>query len=451
MESIQVHFDQITGPMKPMHGVNSGPKTKVFTYDASALFREAGIPFSRLHDVEYPYGSGEFVDIHCIFPNFDNDENDPASYHFGLTDHYIAAIRDVGTEVLYRLGESIEHAPVKRHIHPPKDFAKWARICEHIIRHYNEGWADGHCWNIRHWEIWNEPDLDVKSTNKRMWSGTVAQFHDFYETVAKHLKSCFPQLLIGGPGLASNVSWANDFLCEMQKRNVPIDFFSWHCYTHKAEVMVERSQVFAELMERYGYADAEMYIDEWNYMEDWSNQPPSFKKLVGMCGAAFSAASMIAFQDTRLDMATYFEADVIKEWCGLFEVQDMSIGALAPGKKGGCLKPRKTFYSFSNFNHLYRLGMQTASTDDREHGIYVCAASDEKGKRAIMLTTYRSQLDNTPYVLTMSGLSGETKVTLFLTDRDHDQVCMDTITCHGETARLDLNLCDEQIWLITVE
>ena len=452
MPNINIQFDKILGKMKPMHGVNSGPRTKVFTYDASDLFRQAGIPISRLHDVEYPYGSGEFVDIHCVFPNFDADENDPASYNFGLTDCYIAAIREVGSEVFYRLGESIEHAPVKRHIHPPKDFAKWARICEHIVRHYNEGWADGHYWNIRHWEIWNEPDLDVNSDNKRTWSGTVEQFYDFYETAAKHLKVCFPQLLIGGPALAGSVSWATNFLREMQKRNVPMNFFSWHRYADKVEVMLDRCQQLAQAMEQFGYADAEMYIDEWNYMEDWNNQPPSFKKLVGMRGAAFGAASMIAFQNTRLDMATYFEADVIKEWCGLFEVQDMSIGSLGHKTSRCLLKPRKTFYSFYAFNCLYRLGRQVESKCDKESGIYTCAATNGGNKCAVMLATYRSALDNTAYTLTLNALSaGTSTVSLYLTDKDHDNECVKTLTCDKKVMKIDIQLSDEQVWLITWE
>ncbi len=31
---------------------------------------------------------------------------------------------------------------------PPADFNKWAIICEHIIRHYNEGWADEYLYSI---------------------------------------------------------------------------------------------------------------------------------------------------------------------------------------------------------------------------------------------------------------------------------------------------------------
>ena len=68
MKRITVNFARENGkPVYPLHGVNSGPMTKVFTYDARPQFLEAGFPFARLHDVEYPYGSGEFVDMCDMF------------------------------------------------------------------------------------------------------------------------------------------------------------------------------------------------------------------------------------------------------------------------------------------------------------------------------------------------------------------------------------------------
>ena len=143
--NIKVDFNAKTGKkVMPLHGFNAGPMTQVFTYDARPWFVEGGFPFARMHDAEYPYGSGEFVDIPCIFKNFDADENDPASYNFPNTDEYIRQSLNVGARIIFRLGISIEHSPHKRYVDPPKDFAKWARICEHIIRHYNEGWADGY-------------------------------------------------------------------------------------------------------------------------------------------------------------------------------------------------------------------------------------------------------------------------------------------------------------------
>jgi hypothetical protein len=55
------------------------------------------------------------------------------------------------------LGASIEHGE-KKGTYPPQDYAKWARICEHIILHYTKGWANGFHYDITYWEIWNEPD-----------------------------------------------------------------------------------------------------------------------------------------------------------------------------------------------------------------------------------------------------------------------------------------------------
>ena len=87
MTHVKANFSSLPkGKIRALHGVNSGPMTKVFTYDTRALFREAKFPFSRLHDVEYPYGSGEFVDIPCIFKNFDADETLEENYNFGLSD-----------------------------------------------------------------------------------------------------------------------------------------------------------------------------------------------------------------------------------------------------------------------------------------------------------------------------------------------------------------------------
>ena len=70
------------------------------------------------------------------------DAEDPASYDFVETDDYLKTMRAAGTEPFYRLGQSIEHWIKKYGVNPPADFDKWAAICEHIVRHYNEGWAD---------------------------------------------------------------------------------------------------------------------------------------------------------------------------------------------------------------------------------------------------------------------------------------------------------------------
>ena len=91
MVQVQVDFLQSMGKVKPMHAVNNGPVYK-FAADQRITnidaFREAGIPFARNHDASFcaTYGGSHTVDVHAIFPDFDKDPYDPASYDFAITD-----------------------------------------------------------------------------------------------------------------------------------------------------------------------------------------------------------------------------------------------------------------------------------------------------------------------------------------------------------------------------
>ena len=444
--------------------MNSGPRTKNFTYNAVDLFREARIPYCRMHDVEYPFGSGEYVDIHCVFKNFDADVNDPASYNFCLTDHYLAACREAGADIVYRLGESAMNAPYKEYVKPPKDFQKWAEICEHIVRHYNEGWANGYHWNIQYWEIWNEPDLGTDA----MWTGTQEQYYDLYETTARHLKACFPNLKIGGPANAGNTAKAERFIVEMGRRGAPMDFFSFHKYTWKVEVFQEMYAIIKRMLAENGYPDVEIHLNEWNYMEDWAGSPASFRKLITMKGAAFCGATLIAFQRMGLCVGCYFESDVTKEWCGIFEVKDMvlhrydeddPVGGMGNIPCSNLLKPRKAYYAFRAFGELYSLGQEAESSSDCPQ-VYVCAASD-KENGAIMLATYRCDIWEGRVVqqavcedseIHLQGLpEGGCTIRMYLTDEGHENECVKAYSCEDTSAALKLHLYDEQIYHIMVE
>ena len=232
--TVAVDFSAACGPVKPMNAVNNGPVGRgsgARQHGNFAEYRAARIPFARTHDAaEYiVYGGDHVVDVTAMFPNFDADENDPKNYDFTVTDAYLSDMRAAGTEPFFRLGQRIEHAAKRYNVWPPKDFAKWARICEHVIRHYNRGWANGFKWSIKYWEIWNEADIDEnwqKDGKPRTWGGTPEQFFEFYEIAAKHLKGKFPELKIGGPAFARRMPWGERFLKYQQEHGTPIDFFS---------------------------------------------------------------------------------------------------------------------------------------------------------------------------------------------------------------------------------
>ena len=445
---IQIDFSQKTGQrVMPLHGVNSGPMTKVFTYDAKPQFIESGIPFVRLHDVEYPYGSGEFVDIPCVFKNFDADENDPASYNFANTDEYIRQSLLTGAKIIFRLGVSIEHSPHKRYIDPPADFGKWARICEHIVRHYNEGWADGHHWNIEYWEIWNEPDLHSETSDhskRTTWGGDVNQLVELYTIAASHLKACFPNLKIGGCGFASP---AKDFISEFYRQlsqkspRVPVDFHSWHIYSSNPASMIEGAAKVRAMLCEYGYVEAESILDEWNLMYKWGprvNQAPAYPAMKDHRGAACYAGVLCGLQE-QSDVAAgaYFEADVVKEFCGIFDVDGMCIGGLTKGEEYfATVKPTKGFYAFKRFNTLYRLGEQVALSCDEDR-LYATAAAGEDGVGTMIANVTDNEREIT---VEMKGIRGA--ICLRMTDAAHTDEKLFTMSA-GNAVTLTLTLAPQ--------
>jgi len=312
------------GPIKRMNAVNNGPRInnaeQVYT-GTTGYFRAANVGYSRNHDAAGAGAYGEHVvDISIIFPDFSKNPNKPESYDFTLTDRYVKSIQDAGVEVFYRLGQSIENQPLKKYnIYPPKDNKKWAEICEHIIRHYNEGWADGFHYNIQYWEIWNEPNLewdnDKWKVDPRCWAGSPEQFYDFFEVAVKHLKGCFPNLRIGGPamsgtdpGVRTIPVWYELLLSEMQRRNVPLDFFAWHIYECDPTIYTDYSWQVRALLDKYGYGKTESFLNEWNYIKSWTDDYPySMRTLPSAKAAAFVCASMQEGQNCPTDMMMYYD------------------------------------------------------------------------------------------------------------------------------------------------
>ena len=275
MKSVTVNFQETCGKIKPMHAVNNGPAgSRVRQTGNFKAYAEARIPYARLHDASFysGYGGEWSVDVHRIFTDFSKDVDDETAYDFTETDTYLQDILSVGTKIFYRLGASIEHRK-KYGTYPPKDYLKWAKICEHIIRHYNEGWANGFHMDIEYWEIWNEPDCENADGSNPCWQGTQEEFLTFYETAAKYLKGQFPALKIGGPAICwLGSGLAEKFLKYCKKQDVPLDFFSFHCYTKEMKTLLDRIQLGKKWLVENGYPKTELILNEWNYIRGWLNE-----------------------------------------------------------------------------------------------------------------------------------------------------------------------------------
>ena len=413
---ITADFTKHTGAMKPMHGIGQPPMLGPHGTEMMHYIEEAGIPYSRLSDVQWFAPGQHYVDIPSIFPNFDADENLPESYDFAFTDALISHLVEYHCEPFYRLGVTIEnfHTIKAYHVDPPKDFGKWARICEHIVRHYNEGWADGFHWGITYWEVWNEPADDAYYPGglAEMWHGTQQQYYELYATTAKHLKSCFgDSIKVGGYGsggfhdfnqhdpelkgidhMPENryqgfFKFGHEFLAYIREQGAPLDFFSWHSYrTNPLGQCSSESGYVRRLLTKYGYGDVPDFMNEWN---PCCSRHPRMRGTTWASSRVF--ATMVQMQRTQTSMLNYYDACLTPtRYCGMFNPDTH--------------EPYLAYYAFRMFNDAYQLKNEVFTTCEDEEHYPLCGASD--GKKHVLL--FANSLD-TPVTIELEliGVSVE--------------------------------------------
>lgn len=385
MAKIKVDFSKIVGKMKPVHAVGQPP---IIGWSSDKLFHyltEAGIPYARLHDVGGGFGGGKFVDIPNVFPDFNADPEDPASYDFTWTDPLITSLMDSKVEPYYRLGVTIENEVWRKayRVNPPEDPEKWAKICAGVIRHYTKGWANGFEYDIKYWEIWNEPEC----TNGRrvMWTGTWEQYLELYDVTSKLLKAEFPEIKIGGYAsigfyalkeMDPESTWCKDcqsyidlflqFMQYIKDHNCPMDFFSWHSYDEPKYTALYANYV-AEKLKEYGYGHAEQHLNEWNC------GPQNRDKA---CHAAATAGFIISMQNSPVDIGMFYDARCgTSIYGGLFNPMT--------------LRPLKSYWVFPAFNELYRRKDQVEAESDTEDLYVAAAAGDPEG--AVLIVNFRNE------------------------------------------------------------
>ena len=446
---VTVDFAQDAGKIRALHGVNNGPVNWNLGADLTNYHKAAGFPSARLHDTLY--GGMEAVDIHTIFPIFDADAEDPKYYTFAKTDAYLSGLVDNDTAITYRLGESIEcrsrgYYEGGLFVHPPKDFAKWAKICVNIVRHYNEGWANGFHHDIKRWEIWNEPGENIAG----MWPGTIEQYCQLYETTARALKAHDPSLQVGGPAVCDiNFPLGRTFLAFCRDRQVPLDFFTWHCYTADPEQMAGRTRVARKLIDEFGFTKAESQITEWHPMwypwegsidcnergnpdpQKYATMREKFDTMRGPKGAAYVAATLLLLQDCPVDMANYYTADT-NPW-GMFDHYGV---------------PGRVYYAFLAFQQLTTTPHRVACWSPEGTGVVACAGLSDDRRRASILLSNFGAARTVELSLEHLALAQPVEAESLAVDADHEFMAIANTTVKAENATLSLDLPENAVYLV---
>ncbi len=381
-----VDFGKKIRPVGKLNGTNNGP-IQCYT-DRTAEYRDMGVDFVRFHETHSTFT--KCVEIPFIFRDFSKDENDPANYYFAETDAVIKGAVDAGIEIMYRLGMGTENTFPLLFLYEPPDYEKWARIAEHIVRHYTEGWADGFRYtdNFRYLEIWNEADLP-QYWPAQPWPEGRKRYIDFYEVAARHLKKCFPEIRIGCCGFAmiyaynapspdspayegyrSRYEFFHMFLQRVKENDIPLDFFGWHVYSYSSRGMWERCSVIRDLLAEFGMQDTELINTEWAnlslhrdkkglwYME----KAHTFYNAVGMLG------SMIVMQKFGNSRAAYYDSDERSSFCLLYEFDGT---------------PMLDYHIMKMWKWL-REGVDEVATDGDKDDFRICASGNGRYARVAL-------------------------------------------------------------------
>ena len=409
-----VNFDSDIGRIRPeLHSSGFGPQICSCPQENIDAIKSMGFKASRTHDWALINHGQRVCDYFFIFPLMHQDAKNPSNYVFGPTDYILKRTREeLGHDVFFRLGTSIEHSGTKVHFNTliPEDFDKVAEIFAGIVRHYNRGWANGYEWGIKYWEIWNEPDgvntmwclsdgdgvwgakdptekadLEEKSRKRR------ELFCAFFVTCLKRIKSEFPDVKVGGPALSSmDEEYFSELLKSCREANVSPDFISWHHYTRNPDTIMKAIDVVRRLCDDRGFKACELIINEWHFLGeyDWGGlraSDPVIQKRVwsgpashnGIDSSCFNLTMLSKFQTSKLDQAYYYGCRNTGSWGYMDEKKNKY----------------KVYYGLKMFGDFIKT-LPVICESSAEDGVTVLAGRTEDGKRkGFIVTDYRSGAD----------------------------------------------------------
>ncbi len=382
--TVRVDFSVPVGRVKPMHGMCNGPVS--YGADISDSFREIGVPLVRFDCTDTAI-SRQAVDVSRIFKNRDADPSDPDSYDFACTDRYVDAAMLSGAQIIYRLGES-EDLLGSDSSSALEDFDLLARVCVNIVRHYNDGWAQGRHYGIKYFDLLNF------NGNEEDLRGTL----EMYGRLANALKIYDEELKVGGISFHSFID-ARELLKTAKKNRLPLDFITVDAFAGDPLKIKTEAEELVAYARNLGFEDVEIIIGKWSYMDHdvldgvdarkvlaspsealRQKKRDIFRSQRSVKGAAYAAAMMLCMEQTDgMSAACFFDAQpMVSPFCALTD------------RFGD---PEKPFYSFKAFGEMYKAGTavlsEVESPEEFAHsGIYCSAAVSVSGEGYVMIASF---------------------------------------------------------------
>lgn len=370
---VTLTLGEVTGDIRPLLGVNVGPLAagEPGNADLTMLYQAIGVSAIRTHDYYGP------LDMATMYPDQNADPADPTSYDFTASDRLFRAIIENGFEPYLRLGDSWNNGSGFPPADPrqPTNPLNWTRAAVEVVRHYNDPtlWGDH---RLRYVEVWNEPN------HQQFWDGNAIDFYSLFADTVVELKTAFPDLRVGGPGLAPAAAlspqgqrYMQDLLDYLLFRATPLDFFSWHLYSNDPAEYAAAARFYREQLDSHGYTATESHITEWNTGAENVSPDEALALRTGARGAAILTAAWITLQDESVAQSYFYRGNDtspdLPTFYGLF---------FADGR------PKKIALAFALWNEVSRYPQRlTLTLAPANQGLYALAGQNSQGDLVILI------------------------------------------------------------------
>lgn len=271
-----VDASEVVGTLSALNGVQGAPAAmNESDSDLVAQYAEAQINIVRVPQDDSPEYS-----LSGIFPNPNAPVEEPSSYNFEAIDRLIELIVESGATPLWQATVNIGAdtdtywAECLQTGSAPTDSVTWGAVVRHVLMHFNEGWAEGHHWNVRYVESINEPfktGVYEREDYLSCWqafaalSTAVEDYNSEYSRDVMVVGFANPvDINTRDQERFDNDIWlVEDFLTFVQDNDLSLDVFSYHNYG-SASNQAETAEVVRSVLDDAGFVDLPLWNSEWN-------------------------------------------------------------------------------------------------------------------------------------------------------------------------------------------
>lgn len=253
---------------------------------------------------------------------------------------------------------------------PPRDVADYSNFVYQVVNRYKG--------QIKHWEIWNEPDSPVFWPPKPDAAAYTALLKAAYAAAKRADPSC--HVLTAGllVGMNHRDNWV--FLEDMYRQGAKefFDILAWHAYCDPRSPeeggYAERLKTLRQIMAKHGDADKPLWLTE----EGWATAPGHARSV----GAATQAQYMV-----RAHVLSLAAHGVEKYFWFLFRDGgnwesdfDQSYGILRPDNT-----PKPAFVSYAAMTHALQGKAFVGTTHLGTTGDLACHAFAGEGEATVVI------------------------------------------------------------------